>query len=697
LSYQITPKKRVTDNYHGVSVVDDYRWLENGNDPIVREWTERQNQHTRAVLNHIPSLEAIRGRVKELMTASTDYFELSYRGGKIFALKSEPPKEQPFLITVESADKPDLDHVILDPEMLSPSGTTSIDFYVPSIDARLVAVSLSEGGSEKGTGYVYEVSSRKRLADVIPCVNYTAGGSLAWNGDGTGFYYTRYPREDERPREDLNFFEQVYFHRLGTPTDEDVYSIGREFPRIAVIQLESSEDGDYVLATVENGDGGEFCHYLLKEEAEWRQITNFADQISAATFGPKHSLYVLSTKDAPRGKILRLNLQNPELFQAETVVQQNESVIDGFEFTLSGLRPKFVAASSGLYVPYIVGGPSEVCTFDLMGHQRKTLAIPPISSVEQILCLHQGEVLLRCQSFIDPPAWYRYLPSTEKIVRTPLGRTSKADLSQAEAVREFATSRDGTKIPISIIRRKDTRLHGANPTILTGYGGFGISVTPWYLDVWAVWLEQGGILAVANLRGGGEYGQEWHNAGRLKRKQNAFDDFLACAEHMIDRKYTTHGKLAVRGGSNGGLLMGAALTQHPELFRAVVSHVGIYDMLRAEQLPNAQYNATEFGTVKDPQQFSALYAYSPYHHVQDGIAYPAVFLLAGENDPRVDAFHSRKMAARLQAASSSDLPVLLYISQSSGHGGNTSLSERIAQQADVLAFLFHCLGMEYKA
>jgi prolyl oligopeptidase len=272
--------------------------------------------------------------------------------------------------------------------------------------------------------------------------------------------------------------------------------------------------------------------------------------------------------------------------------------------------------------------------------------------------------------------------------------TSPADFDDIEVVREFAISKDGTKVPVNILHRKDLKLNGENPTLLYGYGGYGINLTPSFDSTRRIWFDAGGVYAVANLRGGGEYGEEWHKAGNLTNKQHVFDDFIAAAEHLIQRHYTNPNKLAVEGGSNGGLLMGAFLTQRPDLARAVISHVGIYDMLRVELDPNGQFNVTEFGTVKNPEQFKALYAYSPYHHVQNGTKYPAVFMLTGENDGRVNPAHSRKMIARLQAATGSDRPILLYSTASAGHGIGTALKERIAQQAYVYSFLFDQLGIE---
>jgi prolyl oligopeptidase len=682
-----TAKKPVTDTYHGVAVVDPYRWLENGNDPAVRKWDREQNEYARTYLDQLPTLTALRKRLTELNGAtSPDYLGLTHRGGKLFALKMQPPKNQPFLITLASADDPKSERVLVDPNTLNTKGTTAIDFYVPSLDGKRVAVSLSEGGSEDGTVHVYEVESGKELGDTIPRVNGgTAGGSVAWNADSSGFWYTRYPRGNERPKEDLNFYQQVYYHKLGTPMTEDAYALGKDFPRIAEIQLRTSPDGKHVLALVANGDGGEFAHYLLLPSGYWGQLTHFDDKITAAAFGEDQALYLLSRNGAPRGQVLRMPLATPNLKEAKTIVKESEAALAGF-----------LATDSRLYVVDLVGGPSQVRVFDLHGEAQKPVPVPPVSSVGQVVRVKGDVILFRGETYLQPPAWYRFDPAKGEAAKTALFRTSPADFSDCEVVRDFAVSKDGSKVPLNILRKKGTKLDGDNPTILYGYGGYGISLSPNFRVGRKVWLEQGGLYVIANLRGGGEYGEAWHKAGNLTNKQNVFDDFLACAKYLIEHKYTNPKKLAIEGGSNGGLLMGAALTQHPDLFRAVIAHVGVLDMLRVELHPNGAFNVTEYGTVKDQKQFEALYAYSPYHRVKDGTDYPAVLLLTGENDPRVDPANSRKMAARLQAASSSRLPVLLRVSFDSGHGIGTSLRERIAQEADVYAFLFAQLGMTYK-
>jgi prolyl oligopeptidase len=679
-----TPKKPVTDEYHGVQVVDDYRWLEPPADADVRQWSSRQNARTRAYLDHLPSRPAIAARLNQLYGGASGRFSsLASSGGVLFALKTQPPKAQAFLVTLVSPDDAASARVVLDPNGLDPTGSTTIDFYVPSLDGKRVAVSLSKGGNEDGSVSVFDVATGNRLSDTVPRVNgATAGGSVAWNADGTGFWYTRYPRDGERPAADLAFFQQVYFHRLGTPTAQDEYAVGKQFPRIAEVALLSSNDGKYILARVANGDGGEFLHFMLLPDGQWHQITRFADHTSQAAFGPDGTLFLLSRKDAPMGKLLALAQPLFTVSQAKTLLTATRSSI-----------ADFLAVGSHLYVNYMSGGPSKL--FDVQpGKPDKAIEIPPVSSVSQLVAAPGDQLLFENESFAEPSAWYRYDPAATGVKKTALLQTSPADFSDVEVIRQTAISKDGTHVPMTILRRKGTRLDGKNPTLLYAYGGYGLSQSPSFSVRRRFWLEHGGIWVVANLRGGAEFGESWHEQGRLTKKQNVFDDFIACAEFLIQAKYTTPEKLVIEGRSNGGLLMGAALTQRPDLFRAVVSYVGIYDMLRVETFPNGVFNVTEFGTVKEKDQFQALYAYSPYHHVKDGTDYPAILFLTGDNDGRVDPMNSRKMTARLQAATHSDRPIFLRTSSNSGHGIGAALSERVEQDADEFSFLFDQLGMK---
>ena len=621
-----TLKKPVTDTYHGVTVVDNYRWLEKDSDPEVKTWSAAQNRYARAFLDGQPSRAALQAQLAKLYgSASSSYSALRYRGGVLFALKSQPPKEQPLLVWMKSANDPGGEKVVVDPNQIDAKGGTEIDFYVPSHDAKLVAVSLSQGGSERGDVHVYDALNGKPLADVIPHVNNgTAGGSVAWRHDGQGFYYTRYPHEGEHAAADLDFYQQVWYHKLGTPASADTYSLGKEFPRIAEIQLSTSDDGRYVLAQMANGDGGEFAHYLLGPEGQWTQITRLADSVTQAAFGGNDRLWLVSRQGSPRGKILRMALSNPHLANAPTVVPESKFAVEDI-----------VATPHRLYVVDQTGGPEEVRVFDEKGVSKGLIPLAPSSSVGQVVGLEADDVLVLSETYLQAPAWSRFEAATGKVQATALRKVGAADYSDTEVVREFAVSKDGTRVPMNIIRRKGTKLDGNNPVVLYGYGGYQISLSPKYNVALRPLLDHGFIYVIANLRGGGEYGEEWHRAGMLTKKQNVFDDFAACAKWLIGQKYTNAKRLAIEGGSNGGLLMGAALTQHPELYGAVVAHVGIYDMLRVELSPNGAFNVTEFGTVKEGDQFRALNAYSPYHHVEDGVQYPAVLFLTGANDPRV--------------------------------------------------------------
>ena len=679
-----TPKKPVSTKYQDVTVEDPYQWLEQDNDPQVKAWSGAQNQRTRQYLDRLPDRAAIEKQLTEWYAkTSPSYSSLVSRPGILFAMKFQPPKQQQLLVTLTSADDLKSEKVVLDPNVLDPKGTTAIDWFVPSLDGKHVAVSLSKGGSEDGTLHFYETATGKALPDRIAHVQYpTAGGSAAWNADGTGVYYTHFPRKGERPDADLNFYQQVYFHKIGTPDSEDTYSIGKDFPRIAEIALEAARDGKYVLATVANGDGGDFAHYLLAPDGTWKQITQFSDEIKIAHLGRDNALYLVSRAGAPRGKILRLPLDVPELKNAAEIVAAGDAVIE-----------RIVPTSDALFVGDLLGGPSQIRRFDLNGKNETIIPLPQISAVQEMLALEDGSLLFRDISYTEPAAWFNCPSQKTEPVKTALRSTSPVSFADIEVRREFATSKDGTKIPLNILFRKDTKPNGQNPTLLYGYGGYGISMSPNFDFTRRLWFDRGGIYVVANIRGGGEFGEGWHKAGNLTKKQNVFDDFAAAAEYLIKENYTRPEKLAIMGASNGGLLMGAMITQHPDLFRTAVSSVGIYDMLRVELAPNGAFNVTEFGTVKDPEQFKALYGYSPYHHVVDGTKYPSILMMTGANDGRVAPYHSRKMTARLLAANKSENRILLRTSSSAGHGIGTALSERIKQLADIYAFLFAQLGI----
>jgi len=679
----------VTDTYHGVKVVDDYRWLENGANPKVKAWSEAQNARARAFLDRLPGRRALAARIEHLAIARpASIASPVVRGGKTFAVCDDPAhKQQPWIVLLPSLATAEGMRAVVDPNALDPSGQTAFDWFEPSPDGSRVAVSLSRGGSENGTLHVFDVVSGRETGDVIPRVQVgTAGGSVAWAADGKGLWYTwytRYPHEGERPREDLDFYQQVFFHELGRPVAEDRYAFGKDLPRIAEIFLRSSEDGRRHLALVQNGDSGDFALYALPEgAATWKVVTTFADGIVDARFGPDGSIWAISKKGAPRRRVLRLSAEDPALASARAVVDQRPGVLEAI-----------APCRSRLYTIEALGGKSRVRSYDFEGNLVEEVPAPAVSAAGDLFALDGDRVFYGVATFVEPYTGYVWDPAAKTASRTVVGRRGVADFSDAEVVEESTLSKDGTRVPMFLLEPKGVRRDGRNPVLLTGYGGFGISTTPAYSDLAHVYTERGVVLAFAIIRGGGEFGQEWHDAGRLTRKQNVFDDFLACARRLVELGYTKPERLAIEGGSNGGLLMGAALTQAPKLFRAVVSHVGIYDMLRVEASPNGQFNTVEFGTVKVPDQFKALYAYSPYHRVRNGTRYPAVLMPTGANDPRVDPMQSRKMIARLQAADPKGT-FLLRTSGSTGHGGiGAGVADVVALATDVDAFVLSQLGV----
>ena len=670
----------VTDTYHGVDVTEDYRWLEDASAEETIAWTKTQQKRTRAYFDAIPWRATLRDRVEQLLRAErTTYRRLTCGGSTYFALKEQTPRQRPFLIALSDLDDLATERVVVDPYAIDATGETAIDFFVPSPDGKHVAVSLSEHGSEDGSLFIYDVDAGKAVDGPIPHVNLM-GGSVAWRHDGSGFWYTLCA-------DPAGFQQQVWFRELGDAPDRLDLADGFADERIAEHFLSASPNGRWLMDRVQKGDGGEWQVFVRSQDAdgEWWQVAGIAEKCVHAVFGTD-AVYLLSRRDAPRGQVLRLSLTSgATVTDAHVIVPQSDLAIDDLAVT-----------RDTIWLVYMNGGPQLVRAFDINGTVLAPVGIPPMTSVSAYFArlsrLGQDRVAWSSESYTEPATWW--VAADGQAPRATALRTSTPiDLSTYEVTREFAISRDGTRVPLNVIAAPGTPRDGSAPALLTAYGGYGISMVPRFKPELLLWLEQGGIFVEANIRGGGEFGEEWHHAGRLATKQNCFDDFIACADHLVDSRITSRERLAIAGGSNGGLLMGAVLTQRPDIAQAVVADVPVMDSLRSETTTNGGFNTTEFGTVEDPELFAALLAYSPYHNVVDGTAYPAVLLTAGENDTRVDAWHAKKMTARLQQATTSDRPVLLRL-ESTGHLAG-SLDQSIEETSDLHTFLFDQLDLGY--
>ncbi|MGE5827118.1 MAG: prolyl oligopeptidase family serine peptidase [Micromonosporaceae bacterium] len=674
------PRIPVTTTYHGIDVTEDYRWLEDASSAETIAWTTAQQRHTRAYFDQIPWRGVLRTRVERLLKAeATTYTALRSGGGIFFALKVQTPRQRPFLVALTSVDDRATERIVVDPDAIDPSGETTIDFFVPSPDGRRVAVSLSEHGTEDGTLHVFDVDSGEVVDEPIPHVNLM-GGSVAWRHDSSAFWYTRCA-------DPAGFRQQVWIRELGGTPDRVDLAGGFADETIAENYLSTSADGRWVMDRVQKGDGGEWQIFLRSQSAGggWWQVADLPDKCGHAVLGTD-TLFLLSRLNAPRGKVLRLPVTN-----GATIAHATELVPTG-DTTIEDLA----VTRDTVWVVDIDGGPQQVRAFDHQGRPRPGVEIPAVSSVStyfvRLCTLGPDQIAWSSQSFTEPPAWW--ITTDGQLPRpTALTTTTPVDLSGYEVTREFATSKDGTRIPLNVIATPGAPRDGTMPALLAAYGGYNISLVPRFDPEMLLWLEQGGVYVVANIRGGGEYGEEWHHAGRLASKQNCFDDFIACADHLHDSGITSRERLAIVGGSNGGLLMGAVVTQRSDIARAVVAAVPVMDSLRAETTTNGRFNTPEYGTVEDPELFAVLRQYSPYHNVVDGTAYPAVLLTAGENDTRVDAWHAKKMAARLQEATSSPRPVLLQL-QPAGHLAG-SLDQSVDEKTDLYAFLFNQLGLGY--
>jgi prolyl oligopeptidase len=691
----VTRIEAVSDRYHGIDVEDPYRWLENWDNQEVKDWSEGQNAYARSLLAALPERPAVHARITEILKSAEamQYFAVHQSGNDgLLALKQDPARQQAILVLMGPDGNPAGETVLVDPNEMDPEGGTSIDWFVPSHDGDLVAVSISSGGSESGDVHIFKLPSGERSNTVIERVNGgTAGGDLAWFPDDSGFYYTRYPRPGERGEEDIHFYQQVWQHKLGTPARDDSYVIGEDFSRIVEIRLVMDRDSGRLLVWTQDGDSNRFAMHLRQPHGAWVQFSEFGDGVIQATFGPDDALYAISRAGAPRGKVLRLDAGAPELDTAVEVIPEGEGALSHSFYSPSS--PSILVAEDRIYLVYQIGGPNELRVYSLSGKPLDSPEQLKIGRVTGLARAGGSDVYFSNNSYLAMPRWSRFNAKDGSTTPLAISAESPVDYSDVEVVREFATSKDGTQVPVNILMPKGTIRDGTHPILVSGYGGYGISITPSLSMSRHILFENGVLFAEANLRGGSEYGEAWHLQGNLTNKQNVFDDFASVIRHLVERRYASPDRIAILGGSNGGLLIGATIVQNPGLVAAAVSHVGIYDMLRVELDPNGQFNIPEFGTVENPKHFAALHAYSPYHNLREGVSYPPILLPTGANDPRVNPAHSRKFTARLQAVQGGDGMVLLRTSGDTGHGGGTPLDEVIELLSDQYAFVFHHLGV----
>ncbi|QNT77756.1 prolyl oligopeptidase family serine peptidase [Entomobacter blattae] len=691
----VTTIQPVEENFFGDKVTDPYPWLGISSSPEVKAWDKAQNRRTQTYLSSLPQRKKLYTRFMAAATQTSGGWKgLRVAGERVFAQTRLPSYQQPVIVNMDLSADPHTQIVSVNPNLLDPSGHTAIDWFVPSPDGKWVAVSLSKNGSEIGELHIFDARTGKETKEVpISHVQYpTAGGSVAWRADSTGFWYTRYP-EGNLSNKRQYFNQQIWYHSLGKKDGEDRYVFGRDLPKIAEIRLDNSQNALYTLISVENGDGGEFAHYVMDSRGHIRQITHFADHVTAASIGPDNVLYLLSYDHAPKGKILAMSLDGSAadllLSRARLLIPESDYAIQGEE-ELGGAA--IVVTADNLYLKMLDGGPVRVGIYTHNGKPKGMLPVGKIASVSDIVSTRKGQVLYAEETYLTPQAIVRYDEQKGKSEKTKLVQKTPVSFKDIDVIREFAFSKDGTKIPLNILRKKGRKLNKETPAILCGYGGYGISLVPHFAGIGVKqWVEAGGIYVVANLRGGAEYGALWHQMGQLEKKQTVFDDFLASAHYMVQKHYTSPQHLAIIGASNGGLLVGAALTQEPTSFRAVVGLEGIYDLLHAEYSPNGAFNATELGTVENKSNYEKMKTYSPYQNITEGKSYPAVLLMMGLYDGRVSPEQSRKMTARLQAATASGFPVYLSVSESTGHGNGLSYS--IGQMADYYAFIYDQLGL----
>ena len=637
------------------------------------------------MLDKLPGRDTIHSRLAELLRIGA-LGTPQVGGNYYFYLRREGSQNQPALYVRQGLNGND--RVLVDPNTLAADATISLDWWYPSHDGKYVAYGTSQSGSEISTLYVKETATGKNLTDVIP---QTRAASLAWKHDDSGFYYTRYPKKGQVPAGAEMYNRHVFYHALGSDpaAAAQIFGSGRdpqEWPGISL----SNDDRWLLIAASQGWTKSElFLKDLATDSAPERVTSGKNFLYSGEIF--EGNLYILTNEDAPRYRLFRVAVNSPARENWKEIIPQGTAVLSD-----AGI------VGGKIFAHYKQDATSRLKLYSSDGKLLHDIQLPGLGNLEDLSREYrlggehqEQEAFFVYQSFTQPTTAYRYDLKTDQLstfATVPAG----VDPAGYDVKQVFYRSKDGTRVPMFIVSKKGAKRDGHTPTLLTGYGGFNITNSPVFLKDYYLWLEHGGIYALANLRGGSEYGEDWHRAGMLEKKQNVFDDFIAAGEYLIAQKYTDKEHLAIRGGSNGGLLVGAAMTQRPDLFRAVICQVPLLDMLRYQKFQIAKLWIPEYGSSDDPQQFQWLYAYSPYHHVKPGTLYPAVLFMTADSDSRVDPMHAKKMAALMQAqaANGPDRPILLRIEPKAGHGAGKPVAKLIEEGTDVWSFLFWQLGVK---
>lgn len=689
LSYPTTSKIDSFDDYHGTKVADPYRWLEDPDSEETQAWVEAQNQVTYNFLNEIP----IREQIKQRLTQIWDYekFGIPFKEGvceacaeriRYFYFKNDGLQNQSVLYTQTSLDAEP--RVLLDPNKLSEDGTVALSGLSISEDGNLMAYGLSTAGSDWQEWKVRDVESCEDLGDHLQWIKFSGA---SWTEDNQGFFYSRYDEPNEATKlEDVNYFQKLYYHQLGKPQSEDVLVYERTDQKEWGFNGGVSEDGRYLIISVWLGsDPKNLVFYKDLSDPNAQVVELISDfEASFSFIDNEGTVFWFQTDlDAPRSRAIAIDTSNPSRDAWQEIIPQADETLEGVGL----LNNQFVAS-------YLKDAHTQIKIFDLNGSFVREVALPGIGSAGGFGGDRDDtETFYSFTSFTTPATIYRYDMVTDQstVFRQPQVDFNPDDY---ETQQVFYSSKDGTQVPMFISYKKGIELDGNNPTCLYGYGGFGISLTPSFSVSNVVWMEMGGIYAVPNLRGGGEYGEEWHQAGTKLNKQNVFDDFIAAAEWLITNKYTSPAKLAIFGGSNGGLLVGACMTQRPDLFAAALPAVGVMDMLRFHKFTIGWAWTSDYGSSENPEEFNTLYAYSPLHNLKPGTSYPATMITTADHDDRVVPAHSFKFAAALQAAHNGSAPVLIRIETKAGHGAGKPTTKTIEEIADRWAFLVSTLNID---